>query len=55
MTEGRCNGDAVKHLVTKCFPNAIRHGAAGECNKWPDEQPTGANLCVRVPECLYAM
>lgn len=29
MTEGPCNGDAVKHLVTNCFPNAISHACSG--------------------------
>lgn len=34
MTEGcsnGLNGDAVEHLVTNCFLDAISHTAAGKC------------------------
>lgn len=35
------NGDAVKHLVTKCFLGAISHDAGGKycSNRSPNVQP----------------
>lgn len=48
MTEGRCNGDAVKHLVTNCFPNAISHACSGGM------QQVGRRYSRRMPTCARA-
>ena len=45
------NGDAVKHLVTNCFPDAISHTAAGET---PQQQVARFTVDGPRPLCVLS-